>query len=157
MLNTTPSSSPRIAFIATIASMGLAALAACGSATQMVAVEPPQRPLDPAACPLDAYAPATVQPHYDDAVILKTTVHQLHGADVFIPAQPGLTVEWLRHQLQPVSAAGCALGVPDAEISVASAGPGFLVTIRARHEDAGREIFRLARVTDAQHIASATR
>ena len=152
MLNTTSSSSRKIAI-----AVALAALAACGGAQTVAMMEPPQRPLDPAACPLDAYAPATVQPHYDDAIILKTTVHQLHGADVFIPAQPGLTAEWLRHQLQPVSTASCALGVPSAEISVASAGPGFLVTIRARGEDAGREIFRLARVTDTQHIASANR
>ena len=133
-----------------------APLSACAPAAHPVALESPNRPLDAASCALDAYAPATVRPHFDEEVVQKTTVRRLHGADVYIAARPGLTTEWLRHELtpRPGDAPGCALDVAHAEITVASAGPGFLVTIRARDEAAGGEILRRARATQASAVAA---
>jgi hypothetical protein len=131
-----------------------ALLSACAATTHPVA-EPPRRSLDASTCALDAYAPATVRPHHDEVAVQKATLHPLRGADVFIAARPGLTAEWLRHQLQPrTGAAGCALDVAHAEITVASDGPGFLVTIRGRDEATGREILGLARVLEAGTVAA---
>jgi len=133
-----------------------ALVSACAPAAHPVAIESPNRPLDAASCALDAYAPATVQPHFDDAAVQKATVRRLRGAEIYIAARPGLTAEWLRHELTPRAgdAPGCALDVAHAEITVASTGPGFLVTIRGRDEATGGEILRLARVTQAKTVAA---
>jgi hypothetical protein len=74
----------------------------------------------------------------------------LRGADVLVAARPGLTAEWLWHELRsrPGDAQSCATGVAGVDISVTSAGPGFVVTIRGGDDVSGQQILRLARVEE---------
>ena len=68
-----------------------------------------------------------------------TSYNQFQGAELFVPAQPGLTSEWLQRVLADEVATGaCNFGVPSATVSVLSAGGGFSVRISASNEkDAG--------------------
>jgi len=64
-----------------------------------------------------------------------TTYNQFQGAELFVPAQPGLTSEWLQRVLTDEVATGaCNFGVPSAKVSVLSAGGGFSVRISAHNE-----------------------
>jgi hypothetical protein len=104
-------------------------------------------------CELDRYAPAAVRPHYESTESPTdgpAIAPALRGAEVFVLARPGLTAEWLWHELRsrPGDAQTCATGVAGADISVTSAGPGFVVTIRGGDEVAGQQILLLARVDE---------
>lgn len=68
-----------------------------------------------------------------------TSYNQFQGVEVFVPAQPGLTSEWLQRVLADQVATGaCDFGVPSARVSVLSAGGGFSVRISGHNEkDAG--------------------
>jgi hypothetical protein len=68
-----------------------------------------------------------------------TSYTQFQGAELFVPAQPGLTGEWLQRVLSDQVAAGaCDFGVRNAKVSVLSAGGGFSVRISGHNEkDAG--------------------
>lgn len=133
-----------------------ALLWACGAGTQTAALErePPHRALDPSTCELDRYAPVTVRPHYESYVSStegdSPSTPELRGAEVFVSARPGLTAEWLWHELgaRPGDARSCATGIAGAEISVTSGGPGFVVTIRGGDEDSGRQILLLSRIDE---------
>jgi hypothetical protein len=68
---------------------------------------------------------------------------------LFVPAQPGLTAEWLQAQLarrssSPQAAAQCPLDVPGASIKVQSGGPGFWVSVAAQDDAGAREVLRRA-------------
>ena len=139
----------------------LSLLGACGAGTQTAALErqPPRRALDPSTCELDRYAPVTVRPHYEDYVPSTegaVSEPQLRGADVFVPARPGLTAEWLWHELgaRRGDARSCATGVAGAEIRVTGGGPGFVVTIRGGNEDSGRQILLLSRIDELAPAAA---
>jgi len=141
--------------------LALALLGACGAGTQTAALErrPPRRALDPSTCELDRYAPVTVRPHYENYVSSTEgfdSSTQLRGADVFVPARPGLTAEWLWHELvaRPGDARSCATGIAGAEIRVTSGGPGFVVTIRGGDEDSGRQILLLSRIDELAAVAA---
>ena len=68
-----------------------------------------------------------------------TSYTQFQGAELFVPAQPGLTNEWLQRVLSDQVATGaCDFGVRNAKVSVLSAGEGFSVRISGQNEkDAG--------------------
>ena len=140
----------------------LALLEACGAGMQTAALEgaQPRRALDPSTCELDRYAPVTVRPHYETDDSPSEEFHaapQLRGAEVFVPARPGLTAEWLWHELgqRPGDARSCATGVAGAEINVRPGGAGFVVTIRGGDEASGQQILQLARVDErAPSVAS---
>ena len=68
-----------------------------------------------------------------------TSYTQFQGAELFVPAQPGLTSEWLQRVLSDQVATGaCDFGVRNAKVSVLSAGEGFSVRISGQNEkDAG--------------------
>ena len=63
-----------------------------------------------------------------------------------MPAQPGLTSEWLQRVLADQIAAGeCDFGVPERDgVSVLSAGSGFSVRIAGHNEKDAGEILRHA-------------
>jgi hypothetical protein len=135
--------------------LAVALLWACGAGTQTAALErePPRRALDPSTCELDRYAPAAVRPHYentDSPTDGPALAPALRGAEVFVQARPGLTAEWLWHELRlrPGDARTCATGVAGADFRVTSAGAGFVVTIRGGDEVSGQQILRLARVDE---------
>ena len=55
---------------------------------------------------------------------------RFRGAEVFVPAQPGLTAEWLDRVLTFQIAAGeCDFGVPKVNVEVLSDGGGFSVRL----------------------------
>jgi len=59
-----------------------------------------------------------------------TTYDQFRGAEVIVPAQPGLTREWLHRVVSYQIAAGeCDFGSRDVTVSVLPAGGTFLVRI----------------------------
>ena len=74
-----------------------------------------------------------------------TTYDQFRGAEVIVPAQPGLTREWLQRVLSYQVAAGeCDFGTHDATVSVQPAGGAFSVRILANDERTAGEILRHA-------------
>ena len=74
-----------------------------------------------------------------------TTYEQFRGAEVIVPAQPGLTREWLQRVLSYQVAAGeCDFGSTDAKVSVMPAGGAFSVRISANDDRAAGEILRHA-------------
>jgi hypothetical protein len=74
-----------------------------------------------------------------------TSFAQLRGAELIVPAQRGLTREWLQRLVSYQLAAGeCDFGVPDATVSVLPSGSAFSVRIAGRDEKAGAQILRHA-------------
>ena len=74
-----------------------------------------------------------------------TTIRTFRGAELFVPAQPGLTKEWLQRVLTEQIASGdCNFGVSDVSVNVLSAGGGFSVRVTGRDERAAGEILRNA-------------
>ena len=70
---------------------------------------------------------------------------QFRGADLFVPAQPGLTQEWLQRVVSYQLAAGeCDFGVADAKVTVLSSGGGFSVRIDGKDEKEAGVILRHA-------------
>jgi len=83
---------------------------------------------------------------YDDAGYV--AVRQFSGAEVFVPAQPALTAEWLDRVLTSQVAAGeCNFGVRKVDVEVLSDGGGFSVRLSGDSEKAAAEILR-----HAQHM-----
>ena len=76
-----------------------------------------------------------------------TTYEEFHGAELFVPAQPGLTSEWLQRVVSYQIAAGeCDFGVRDVSVSVLSAGSGFSVRLSGRDDKAARVILQHAQL-----------
>jgi hypothetical protein len=74
-----------------------------------------------------------------------TSVRQFRGAEVFVPAQPGLTREWLARTLQAdITAGTCDFGVPNVKVDVVSAGAGFSVRLIAPNEAAAKQVYERA-------------
>jgi hypothetical protein len=81
---------------------------------------------------------------------------RLIGATLYVPAQLGLTTDWLKHLVdehQARMARGeamkdCVLGVPHSHIDVWSNGSGYLmVGIQSDNLDEAKEILRRAEMT----------
>jgi hypothetical protein len=88
-----------------------------------------------------------VVPNHTPVAAGQGTYDQLVGARAYVPAQPGLTGEWLHAQLErrsssPQQGSSCPLDIPGVSISVRSAGPGFWVSLAARDQDDAREVLR---------------
>jgi hypothetical protein len=76
-----------------------------------------------------------------------TTYEEFHGAELFVPAQPGLTSEWLQRVVSYQIAAGeCDFGVRDVSVSVLSAGSGFSVRLSGHDDKAARVILQHAQL-----------
>jgi hypothetical protein len=74
----------------------------------------------------------------------------LVGAQVFVPAERGLTGEWLHRELAQRLLARhndvhCPLDVPGVRIAIQSGGPGFWVNISASNEKSARQVLERAR------------
>ena len=74
----------------------------------------------------------------------------LIGARVFVPAERGLTGEWLHRELTQRLAARrsdpqCPLDVPGVRIAIQSGGPGFWVEISTASEKAAQQVLERAR------------
>ena len=101
---------------------------------------------EPEQCGLGGkYMVRSVSPYKTFEDLGYTSIEQFRGAEVFVPAQPGLTSEWLQRVVSYQIAAGeCNFGVPDVTVSVLSAGSGFSVRLAGRDDKAAAEILRHA-------------
>jgi hypothetical protein len=102
---------------------------------------------EPASCSLgNTYKVRSVTPYvtFEDAGY--TTWEQFRGADVFVPAEPALTSEWLQRVVTYDIAAGrCEFGTRNVTVAVLSVGNGFSVRIGGWDLKAADEILRSAR------------
>src|SRR5262245_27579764 len=92
-------------------------------------------------CALASFQVTQVASLYTDEHINQTVFRRFAGAQVFLPARPGLTAEWIRsriaqHKTNAQTAFDCPLDVKGATVSVASGGTGFWVQMAARDADA---------------------
>jgi hypothetical protein len=120
--------------------LGLAA------ATSAVAAEPVPAAVAPGQCSLGGQNVApSVKPLYNYEDSGYTAFRQFVGAEVFVPAQPGLTAEWLdRVFTSEIAAGGCNFGVSKVHVQVLSDGGGFSVRFSGNDEKSAREILRHA-------------
>ncbi len=105
----------------------------------------------PGAACFAQHEPARVQPHRVEKWAGQGPHLALAGARVFFWAEPGMTGEWLYHQLAQRLAEGhatneCPLDVPGVRIRVRSAGPGFWLEITASEGNRAGEVLRRAQV-----------
>jgi hypothetical protein len=74
-----------------------------------------------------------------------TTYRQARGAELIVPAQPGLTREWLQRVLSFEIAEGtCDFGVPNVSVSVLPAGGAFSVRLSGNDQTAADMILHHA-------------
>jgi len=106
---------------------------------------------DSAECELHAFKANRVEPLRIQERVGRGTIQKLAGAQVFVPAQKGLTAEWLRARVeQHISQMGtqgmsnCPLGVQGLRVTVASGGTGFWVQLQAKDTKTAAEVLRLA-------------
>jgi hypothetical protein len=112
----------------------------------LAAVSGAAQAADSGTCSLgNKYMVRNVSPYrtFEDAGY--TSWQQFRGAEVFVPAQPGLTSEWLQRVVTYEIAAGdCDFGTRDVNVSVLSAGSGFSVRLAGANDKAAGEILRHA-------------
>lgn len=99
-------------------------------------------------CALASFQVTQVASLYSDEHINQTVYRRFAGAQVFLPAQPGLTAEWIRASIarhQTSAQTACPLDIKGATIAVTSGGAGFWVQISARDADTAREILNRAK------------
>jgi hypothetical protein len=101
---------------------------------------------EPAACGLGVNNFASsVTPLYNQEDGGFTAFRQFIGAEVFVPAQPGLTAEWLDRVVTSQIAAGqCNFGASKVDVEVLSDGGGFSVRLSGHGEKSAAEILRHA-------------
>lgn len=91
-----------------------------------------------------------VMPYYTDITSAYSgVVSRLSGARVYIPAEPGLTGEWLHYELaqriaSENSDAVCPLDVPGVSVEVESSGPGFWANISAPDDKQAQAVLKRA-------------
>ena len=85
----------------------------------------------PAQCSLGGkYFARSVKPYNTTEDAGYSIFTRFRGAEVFVPAQPGLTAEWLDRVLTFQIAAGeCNFGTPKVNVEVLSDGGGFTVRL----------------------------
>ncbi len=110
------------------------------------AAEPVPGAAAPVPCSLGGNNVAhSVKPLYNYEDSGYTAFRQFIGAEVFVPAEPGLTAEWLDRVLTSEVASGqCNFGVRKVDVEVLSDGGGFSVRLSGRDQKAAAEILRHA-------------
>jgi len=104
------------------------------------------RAAEPQQCSLGGrYLVRSVAPFKTSENAGYTSYEQFRGAEVIVPAQPGLTREWLQRVVAYQVAAGeCDFGARDVTVTVLPAGDAFSVRISGNGERAAGEILRHA-------------
>ncbi|HKU40133.1 MAG TPA: hypothetical protein VJR89_18365, partial [Polyangiales bacterium] len=71
---------------------------------------------------------------------------RLRGAQLYVPARPGLTAEWLSQRVQSelASAGSCRPSVPGVQVQVVSAGTGFWIVLSTGDERAAASLLAWA-------------
>jgi hypothetical protein len=112
--------------------------------TSAGAAEPMPGAAEAASCGLGSVA-YSVKPLYIHEDAGYTAFDRFAGAEVFVPAQPGLTAEWLNRALSSEVVSGeCNFGVADVDVEVLSAGGGFSVRLSSHDGKGAGEILRRA-------------
>jgi hypothetical protein len=76
-----------------------------------------------------------------------TSYRRFRGAEILVPAQPGLTSEWLQRVISHQIATGaCDFGVRNMAVDVMSAGDAFSVRLSGADDRAAGEILRRAQL-----------
>jgi hypothetical protein len=123
------------------------ALIAASVLSLVTVVSGAARAAEPVGCSLgNKYMVRSVTPYmtFEDAGY--TSWQQFRGAEVMVPAQPGLTSEWLQRVVTFEIAAGeCDFGTRNVTVSVLSAGSGFSLRLAGWNDRAAGEILRHAR------------
>jgi hypothetical protein len=127
-----------------IRTIGAAVTLALAMMTSAGAAEPVPRAAHPGQCSLaDRTFIQSVKPLYSYEDAGYTAYRQFRGAEVLVPAQPGLTAEWLDRVFTSQVAAGqCDLGTSKVHVQVLSAGGGFSVRLSSDDEKGAAEILR---------------
>jgi len=106
---------------------------------------------DSAGCELHTFQSHRVEPLRIQERFGRGTIEKLAGAQVFVPAQRGLTAEWLRARVEQHvrnmasrGMANCPLALKGVRVTVASGGTGFWVQLQAKDSETAREVLRLA-------------
>jgi hypothetical protein len=113
-----------------------------------------------AAC-FGRHVPTVVAPYEVEAVAGESgTYKELVGARWFVPAEEGLTAEWLNRELlervaHRQTGTECPLDVEGVrDVSVQSGGPGFWVNVSAKDTKTAQELLRRARLFAARSAAA---
>ena len=95
----------------------------------------------PAQCSLGGkYFVRSVKPYNTTEDAGYSIFTRFRGAEVYVPAQPGVTAEWLDRVLTFQVAAGeCNFGVPKVNVEVLSDGGGFSVRLSSMSDRYGNE------------------
>lgn len=129
-----------------LVSNALAALVVCSAAAGAAPAQEDHK----SWCVLASFQVSQVGSVYTSEHVGKQVVQHLAGAKLFLPAQPGLTPEWIRasiarHTSSSARSNDCPLDVQGATTSIVSGGTGFWVQITAKDSDAAKEILGRAR------------
>jgi len=109
----------------------------------------------PADCVLRQYHVTSVTPYHSERQVGQAgVIRDLVGASVYVQAEPGLTAEWLRlnldrHRTEMGAAAtmkDCPFAVDDVQLDVESSGAGFYVTFLAPNPAKAEEVLRRTRL-----------
>jgi hypothetical protein len=110
-------------------------------------------------CVFDTYAPEYVKAYWDEVNYSYGTFTSVKGAQIFIEAQPGLTPEWLTQVVERAlqthgankTPSDCGPNMPGVQVSVASAGRGFWITLIGRDEKTANALVNWAQAMLGQH------
>lgn len=110
-----------------------------------------------APCILREHRVTAVKPYSVEQQLGHTTVNKAVGAELYVPAEPGLTAEWLRlelsrhiAQMRGTSMTDCPFDLSDVKVEVDSAGPGFTVKLITQDSHKAPEVLRRARLMAQQ-------
>jgi hypothetical protein len=137
----------------------LMACAALAMGTATALADTPSQAM-PARCALSQYTIVAVEPYEIDVRPGRGTVTELRGAQLYVPAQPGLTAEWLQLTLQREFAKGNGNGANacsfnnNLRIEVISGGSGFWVRLIAPDAKEGAKVLERARELLAAQVGS---
>ena len=132
--------------------LALAAVLAAATALPGIALATPTAK-EPATCIIKGHRVTGVRALHVVERNGRGTNERLAGAEVLVQAEPGLTAEWLQLTIQrhiaemgTTNMEDCPLDLKDVRVSVASAGPGFAVQLRAKNAAQAKEVLRRAQL-----------
>ena len=110
------------------------------------------------ACVFDKYVPTTVEPYRARESVGYGSYTSVKGAQLYIPAQEGLTKEWLELSIERAFASdqACHPDVKPMQVSVASAGNGFWVELIGHDAKQGQALLHWAETIVKQYAAHHT-
>lgn len=148
----TPASSRKKArilmFAGKLVAASALALSALAPSFSFAAQTPKQAP-----CLLGEYLVTAVSPYLAQDQIGKASFPRVHGASVYVAAEPGLTAEWLKLRVEQHIAVmqrgdmpDCALDVGPMRVEVDSTGNGFAVRLISSDTRSAAQILERARL-----------